>query len=198
MSKVTIRTAKRNDSADLAILDNIAGHGIPLMFWAEQSNSKRMEDALAFGRDRLADDDAFYNWKKARVAVENDQVVGMTTNYIMPDPDNEPDESKRNSEAFKPIYELHDLCAGDWYLDGLAVYPSGQRKGIGRLLLDDSIKMGLASGAKNMSLIVEDTNTSAFWLYRSLGFSVVAQRDFVPFEGALEIYEWILMSRPLA
>ncbi len=54
-------------------MDNIAGHGIPLMFWAEQSNSERMEDALAFGRDRLADDDAFYNWQKARVAVENDQ-----------------------------------------------------------------------------------------------------------------------------
>lgn len=197
MSNISIRSANRTDAADLAILDNLAGHGIPPMYWGEQTNSDRIEDALAQGRDRLADDDAFYNWKKAHVAVENDQVVGMSTAYIMPNSDEEPDETKRNSLAFMPVYELHDLCVGDWYLDALAVYPSGQRKGIGRLLLDDSIKSGIKSGAKNMSLIVEDTNTSAFWLYRSLGFTVVAQRDFVPFEGALEIYEWILMSRPL-
>ena len=48
-----------------------------------------------------------------------------------------------------------------------------------------------------MSLIVEDTNEVAYALYRAYGFEVVDQRGFIPFEGAREINEWLLMSRSL-
>ena len=33
MSDLAIRPARQSDAADLAILDNIAGHGISLWFW---------------------------------------------------------------------------------------------------------------------------------------------------------------------
>jgi ribosomal protein S18 acetylase RimI-like enzyme len=197
MPDITIRPGKRTDAADLAILDNLAGHSIPLMFWREQTTNDRIEDALALGRDRLADDDGFYNWKKARVAVEDDLVVGMSISYIMPEPDDESEALKQNTIAFKPVFELYDLCANHWFIDALAVYPSGQNKGVGKLLFDDSLAIGKQSGAKTMSLIVEDTNEVAYALYRSYGFEVVTQKDFVPFEGARDINEWLLMSRSL-
>ena len=197
MADITIRPGKRTDAADLAILDNLAGHSIPLMFWREQTTNDRIEDALALGRDRLADDDGFYNWKKARVAVEDDLVVGMSISYIMPEPDDESEALKQNTIAFKPVFELYDLCTNHWFIDALAVYPSGQHKGVGKLLFDDSLDIGKQSGAKTMSLIVEDTNEVAYALYRSYGFEVVTQKDFVPFEGARDINEWLLMSRSL-
>jgi ribosomal protein S18 acetylase RimI-like enzyme len=197
MPDITIRPGKRTDAADLAILDNLAGHSIPLMFWREQTTNDRIEDALALGRDRLADDDGFYNWKKARVAVEDDLVVGMSISYIMPEPDDESEALKQNTTAFKPVFELYDLCTNHWFIDALAVYPSGQNKGVGKLLFDDSLDIGKQSGAKTMSLIVEDTNEVAYALYRSYGFEVVTQKDFVPFEGARDINEWLLMSRSL-
>jgi|GEM_PF-327306 len=197
MSDITIRQAKRTDAADLAILDNLAGHSIPLIFWLEQTDNDRIEDALALGRDRLADDDAFYNWKKAKVAIENDNILGMSICYIMPDPDEEAEVVKQSSPVFKPIFELYDESVGHWYIDALAVYPSAQNKGVGKLLFDESLKRGEESGATTMSLIVEDTNEIAYALYRSYGFEVVGQRDFVPFKGAKEINEWILMSRSL-
>jgi ribosomal protein S18 acetylase RimI-like enzyme len=197
MPDITIRPGKRTDAADLAILDNLAGHSIPLMFWREQTTNDRIEDALALGRDRLADDDGFYNWKKARVAVEDDLVVGMSISYIMPEPDDESEALKQNTIAFKPVFELYDLCTDHWFIDALAVYPSGQNKGVGKLLFDDSLAIGKQSGAKTMSLIVEDTNEVAYALYRSYGFEVVTQKDFVPFEGARDINEWLLMSRSL-
>jgi ribosomal protein S18 acetylase RimI-like enzyme len=167
------------------------------MFWREQTTNDRIEDALALGRDRLADDDGFYNWKKSRVAVEDDMIVGMSMNYVMPAPDDESEALKQNTTAFKPVFELYDLCTNHWFIDALAVYPSGQNKGVGKLLFDDSLDIGKQSGAKTMSLIVEDTNEVAYALYRSYGFEVVTQKDFVPFEGARDINEWLLMSRSL-
>lgn len=198
MSDITLRPGKRSDAADLAILDNLAGHSIPLMFWREQTDNDRIEDALALGRDRLADEDGFYNWKKARVAVEGDMIIGMSMNYIMPAPDDESESLKQNTIGFKPVFELYDLCTDHWFIDALAVYPSQQHKGVGRILFDDSIAMGKASGATTMSLIVEDTNKIAYALYRAYDFEVVDQRDFVTFEGAHDINEWLLMSRSLA
>lgn len=197
MSNITIRSATRNDAADLAILDNLAGHNIPMMFWRELTESGRTEDAIALGRTRLADDNEFYNWKKARLATEDDITVGMAISYIMPEPDDEAERIIKDFPAFKPVFELYDAASGNWFIDALAVYPSDQNKGVGKILFDDSLAIGKASGAKTMSLVVEDTNEVAYALYRAYGFEVVGQRDFMPFEGALEINEWLLMSRAL-
>lgn len=198
MSNITIRQAVRTDAADLAILDNLAGHSIPLMFWRDLTDTDRIEDALALGRDRLLDDDGFYNWKKGRVAIEDDIIVGMSMSYLMPEPNEESEAMKQNSVAFKPVFELYDQCANHWFIDALAVYPSGQHKGVGKMLFDDYIANGKKTEAKTMSLVVEDTNEVAHALYRSYGFEVIAQKDFIPFEGALEINEWLLMSRSFA
>lgn len=198
MSEIAIRPASQRDAADLAILDNLAGHGIPLAFWLENTDSNRIEDALAIGRDRIADDNGFYNWKKGRIAVEDDQILGMTMNYIMPEPDEQSEAIKQNNAAFKPVFELYDLCEGHWFIDALSVYPSAQGKGTGRLLLEDSIALGKQSPAGKMSLIVEDTNEVASALYRYYDFEIIDQRDFVPFDGALEINEWILMSKDIS
>jgi len=197
MTDISIRPAIRTDAADLTILDNLAGHSIPLVFWRDQSTSDRTEDALAHGRDRLADDDAFYNWKKARVAIANDMIAGMHITYVMPEPDEEVESIKQSSAAFKPVFELYDLCTDHWFIDALAVYPSQQGNGIGKMLFDDSIATGKTNGATTMSLIVEDTNEAAYGLYSSYGFEVVTQKSFIPFEGAREINEWLLMSRSL-
>jgi len=174
MSNITIRPAARTDAADLAILDNLAGHSIPLIFWLGQTDSERTEDALALGRERFLDDDGFYNWKKGRVAIQDKDVIGMSMSYIMPEPDDEADAIKENFACFKPLFELHEECRGNWFIDALAVYPSGQQKGVGKM-----------------------SNEVAYKLYRSYGFEVVAQKDFVPFEGSREINEWLLMSRSL-
>jgi len=201
MSDLEIRSAMRRDAADLAILDNLAGHGIPMIFWKELTTNDRNEDAVAVGRDRIADDNSFYNWKKARVSVDNDLILGMATSYIMPPANTDDADSealKRSTKAFKPVFELYDLCAHHWFIDALAVYPCAQGRGIGRRLFDDSIALGQKSEAQTMSLIVEDTNEIAYALYRSYGFEVTDQRDFVPFKGALEINEWLLMSRTLS
>ena len=198
MSDIPIRPATRQDAADLAILDNLAGHGIPLMFWRELTENDRIEDALALGRDRLADDDEFYNWKKARIATQDSLTVGMSVCYLMPEPDEEYETIKQNSKAFRPVFELYDECTGHWFIDALAVYPSAQGKGIGRFLFDDAIAKGKDRAAKTMSLVVEDTNEVAYALYRAYGFEVVNQREFVSFEGAREINEWLLMSKDIA
>ena len=198
MSEINIRDAKKSDAADLALLDNIAGHGISLWFWTSLTETNRYEDALSLGRDRLAADDAFYGWRNARLAVEDDMVLGMANSYIMPPPSTESDEMKEHSDAFKPVFDLYDSCAGEWFIDCLAVYPSAQGNGVGKLLFEDSMATGEKSDAATMSLVVEDTNHGAAKLYRSYGFEVVDSREFIPFEGCVEINEWLLMRKDFA
>lgn len=197
MSDIQIRPALKQDAADLAILDNLAGHGIPLMFWQELTHNDRLEDAIAFGRERLADDNGFYNWKKGRMAVVGDCIAGMHMSYIMPEPDDEVEIIKQTSQAFRPVFELYAMCQHHWFIDALAVYPCHQNRGVGKTLFQDSLAMGKASPAKTMSLIVEDTNTTALKIYTDYGFEIIDQRDFVSFDGAMEINEWLLMSRTL-
>ena len=40
MPNTTLRDAKKSDAADLAILDNLAGHNIPIVFWLEQTKKQ--------------------------------------------------------------------------------------------------------------------------------------------------------------
>jgi len=197
MDKVAIRPANKQDAADLAILDNLAGHGIPMQFWTDQTANGRTEEGMALGRTLIADDSQFYNWKKARVACDEDGVLGMSVSYIMPKLDEESDAIESNFEAFGPVCELYALAENDWFIDALAIYPEAQQKGIGKLLFEDSIAMGKDAEASNISLVVEDTNEVAYTLYRSYGFEVTDQRKFIPFEGCLEINEWLLMTRVL-
>ena len=53
------------------------------------------------------------------------------------------------------------------------------------------------SGARGLSLIVEDTNLKARKLYERLGFNEVARQPFHPFPGSYPVENWILMEREL-
>jgi len=195
MGDLKLRQALKTDAADLAMLDNLAGFGLSLWFWQQAGNISRVEDAYALGRERLANEDAFYGWRSARVATEDEMILGMSTSYIVPAPDGEDaKEIKRTAPAFVPVFDLHDEVIGDWFLDCLAVYPQARGRGVGALLLDDFISRGRMCGTTKASLIVEDSNDTAKKLYLSRGFEVIDARAFVEFDGPSKTKEWQLMS----
>jgi GNAT superfamily N-acetyltransferase len=61
--------------------------------------------------------------------------------------------------------------AGDAYLEELYVIPEQRRKGIGRALLEASIKAAREAGANHFELTTGETDSEARALYESHGFT---------------------------
>ena len=196
MTDITLRAAKPSDAADLAILDNLASHGISAWFW--QRESKSLEEALCKGRARFAKKDSVYGWINSTVAVdEQDSICGTVCGYVMPEADDEVDEIKKSAPAMVPIFELFDQITHSWLIDSLAVYPTHQGKGIASKLLDDSLDKARLKAQKHASLVVEDSNQPALKLYLSRGFEAVETRAYVEFDGPGETKFWQLMTAQL-
>lgn len=198
MSYVHLRPALKSDSADLALLDNIAGFGLSHWLWQRLGNTDRVEQAYVYGREKFTDDSSPHGWKSATVAIENDMIIGMATSYIMPTPDkDEYTALKQMAPVFAPVFELHEYVAGNWYLDAIATYPQARGKGIGSMLMDDSLIKGRHIGAKKISLVAEDCNKNAVAFYKSRGFVLVASRPMVDFEYVNGSKNWLLMTAEL-
>lgn len=76
----------------------------------------------------------------------------------------------------RPIgFSLFRTIAGEAELLLLAVAPDDQRRGIGRLLLEQFVDCALASGATRVHLEVRDGNP-AVQMYRSAGFEPAGRR----------------------
>jgi [ribosomal protein S18]-alanine N-acetyltransferase len=72
-------------------------------------------------------------------------------------------------------FSLSRSIAGDAELLLIAVAPAQQRRGVGRLLLDDFIEQARAEGTSTAHLEVRDGN-GAMSMYRDAGFSPVGRR----------------------
>ena len=195
MSKIELRPATRNDAADLAILDNLAGHGISLWFWQGAVKMGKSEDAYDFGRGRLADDTAPYGWTNSTIAELDGSIAGAANGYIMSPPD--PDDEKQNPSLFVPVFELFCVANGDWLVDSIAVYSQARGQGVGAALLDDCLHRARASSARTVSLVAEDSNTRALNLYRSRGFTERDKRPYIPFNDTSQTKNWLLLSAPI-
>lgn len=192
MRSIVIRPATRHDAADLAILDNIASHGISLWYWQQAVIQGRATDAYDWGRLRMMDGEAIFGWRNAVVAELDGQVAGVATGYVMPagdDSDVKPDVS-----VFGPIFELFNLAKGDWLLDSFAVYRQCRENGVGDTLLGNCFSRAQQAGVSTMSLVAEDGNQLAMKFYQNRGFRPRANRPYIPFNDTSKSKNWVLYS----
>ena len=193
MTKISLRPARKSDAADLAILDNLASHGMSAWFWQKEFGP--LEVALCLGRSRFAMSDAVYGWSNSLVAVdEDDCILGVACGYEMPETDKEVEYIKKEAKPFAPVFELFEQTVGNWLIDTLAVYPEFQRKGIASRLLDASLAQAREAQMTYASLVVEDSNAAANALYVSRNFKIRETRPYVEFNGPSETKYWQLMT----
>jgi len=184
-----IRPARIADCSDLAILDNVAGHGLPLWLWHGAVTRGKGADALEWGRDRYRDESQLCNWRNARIAEVEGETAGMAVGYALPSDVSTPSDA---DPVLRPVLALFARAAGHWLLDALAVFNRVRRRGAARLLLRDQIAL---AGNRPVSLVVADDNLRAIGLYESEGFGQTASEPFVPFANAHATTQWLLMHR---
>ena len=195
-----IRPAGAADSAELAILDDIAGHGLPSRVWAAEATAAGLTTAMEYGRQMYLAGVLPCSWRNAQVAVEDDgRIAGMAVGYLL-----DPGEHFEPplDPAFKPVYELFSESKGCWLLDALAVYTPWRGKGVAGQLLDHQITL---AGSLPFRIVCADDNKPALSLYGSRGFGVIASRPFVttdtsrqiisPVAGVPGTEEWLLLER---
>jgi ribosomal protein S18 acetylase RimI-like enzyme len=185
---VVLRNATRRDAAELAMLVDIASHGLANWLWHGAVVDGRTDTALEHGRQRMLDEDRPGGWKCAVMAERDGEVAGAVIAYRL-------DESLAEAVAPHPVVEpligLQCEAIGSWYIDSLGVYRSHRRQGVGRKLLEDQ----LARADAYASLITESDNDTAQALYRSQGFVEVARRQAVPLCENGKRHDWVLMIR---
>jgi ribosomal protein S18 acetylase RimI-like enzyme len=190
---ISIRPATRADAAEIALLVNAATHGLVSEGWAVDKDAEGTYSPMEVGRLRILNDEPF-NWQKATMAASGDEVVGMLLGARDPDvPAPIPDDLPAH---FLPFFELAVYAPGAWYISMLAVHVGWRGKGIGHRLLDIAEAKRDETGARGLSLIVEDINEGARRLYESRGFGVRAKRPMIRFpSGRPNGDDWLLMVK---
>ena len=81
MSDFSIRAAYPRDSADLAILENMASRGLAQWFWQGAVNMGKAQDAFQWGRDRLLAGSGQFGWFNSIVAERDEVILGAAMFY---------------------------------------------------------------------------------------------------------------------
>lgn len=185
-----IRPATRADSADLAILDDIASSGLATHVLESGVREGKYDRPLEYGRDAFAYADAPFSWTNALVAEIEGVVAGMSLSYELTGAgsDAAPAES-----VLAPIETLKSQAVGTIFLDSVGVYTRFRGRGVGKALVAAEIARAAPRAG---SVITDDANARALALYRGLGFIEQARAPYIPFSQNCSAGQWVLLIRP--
>ena len=190
-----LRPATRQDAVQLAVLMDIASHGLVSWYWSTLAAAGQSPLEIGRGRLQCRHDlpSHFSNWT---IAESEGEIVGAFAGYVVPDPYN-PGDAKELPEVYAPLLELKSLSVGCWYLMSLSVYSEFRHRGIGAFLLQAAILQAQGYPVSRMALTVSSENKGALSLYMRSGFSEVARRRYIAFPGSSECGDWILLTKEL-
>ena len=177
---ITLRKAVVADAAERAVLDDMAGNGLPSWLWQRSANTKAGDTALAFGRRMMMEEMPPWGWRNSVIAQAGGRIAGMVTSYRMPVDTGEPGE---NEPVLKPIFELMSQAAGQWYVDALAVYEEWRGRGVGAALLSNVMEQAAGNKCESICLIVSSDNVPARGLYERNGFRQEVERGYIARSG---------------
>ncbi|MEM7301946.1 MAG: GNAT family N-acetyltransferase [Pseudomonadota bacterium] len=191
-----LRPAKQSDAADMAILENIASHGLSLWLWQGAVKRGKAFDAYEWGRAMMADPTNEAGWSNGTIAEINGETAGFATGYLLTDFD--PPKAMIEDKVTGPLMDLFAKSIGCWFVDSLATYSHHRRNGVARALMVDQIARARQSGVSQIRLVAEDGNSAGSALYQNLGFEEIETRPFTRFNSTSQSTVWRLMSRPVS
>ncbi|SON53686.1 putative acetyltransferase [Hartmannibacter diazotrophicus] len=185
-----MRPATKADAADMARLINIAGEGMPYVFWRDMAESG--VDPWEVGRTRAMRDEGSFSWTNATVTESGGRIAALLLSYPVPEAA-EPVDTTGMPPVFVPLQELENLVPGSFYVNVLATYADFRGRGLGARLLAHADTL---AGGQDMSIIVSDGNRGAMRLYERHGYHAIAERPLVSPEGwSCPGSRWVLMVK---
>lgn len=168
---VTVRPARRDDSAAIAELFLISSDGLAEYIWGRMDMPGRAP--IEIGAERYAREDADFSYRHCLMAELDGVVAGMVHCFEMP-----PGDGVEEDPVLRPYAELED--AGSLYISGIAVHPAFRDMGIGTRLLEAAHDRARQLALPRISLICFERNEAAMRLYRRHGYVERDRRPLVP------------------
>ena len=129
---ISIRKAVAEDAAELAVLMNSAGEGIPAYLWSRTAEPGM--DIMAFGARRVARTEGNFSFRNVHVAMLDSSLAGMLLSYRLSDPYDLGDLDQY-PEIVRPLGELEAQVADSWYINAVATTESCRSRGVGKRLM---------------------------------------------------------------
>ena len=188
------RPATLGDAADLAILIDIAGNGLPNRIWLEKAGPGH--SALEVGRQLVRSDASEDSFRNDTIAMMGTEIAGCVIGGL---PEQLYDLSRVDEKPaiFRPVARLAVQAAGTWYVDVTANFPQFRGQGLGRQMLESVATKAQDIGAPATTLVVGSWNDGAARLYAQCGYRPTAREPVTLPKSFLYSGEWVLMTRPL-
>ena len=190
-----IRQAESSDAESLAKLIDLAGEGIPNWLWTRACVEG--QTPLEIGIERAKRKNGGFSYTNALVSVAGGTPIGMVLSYpITEAPTENPDDLP---PPIAPFVALEKLSVNTWFINALAVFATGQNRGVGSQLLAAAENLARTNGFNKMSIQVYAQNTGAVRLYARHGYTQVAS-DPVRLHPSPPYYtgEVLLLMKPLS
>src|SRR5262249_14685715 len=146
---------------DVAMIVDVAGHGIDLDHWMAVRDGDNSVFAAA-RRLVIEDRTSEYHYSRAYVLELDGRVAGGLVGGLV-------SAGGRPGDGLpphlKPLIALENRIGGSWNMLAVAVYPEFRGKGLASELLDHAAQLASKSGAPRLSVVVEDSNARAVALY---------------------------------
>ncbi|MCX7287203.1 MAG: GNAT family N-acetyltransferase [Rhodobacterales bacterium] len=192
---LTFRAGRPEDSSDLAILWDAASRRHAAWIWGTLAGPG--QSWLEVGRSRVLNmTDATHYHAKWHVAEAEGRTIGALFGFSIPDPYDQIDLETIDA-SFHPMIEMEMVAKGCWLLQAVALFPEQRGKGHGPALMSRACQAARDAGHRRIVLQVESPNAGAISLYHKCGFAEWERRTFVPFPGADDEGDWILMAKDL-
>lgn len=186
-----LRPARKADASALAVLVDVAAHGLALHIWS--TLKQPWQSALEIGRARAARETGDFSYRNALIAEIDGEIAAALVDYRIADPYLvDPAEVP---EVVRALVKLESMVPGSWYVNVVATFAEFRGMGIGGRLLAAAEERARAAGVDRLSIIVADENEGARRLYERTGYRAIAREPVVPFPGCPHGGDWVLMVK---
>jgi ribosomal protein S18 acetylase RimI-like enzyme len=97
----------------------------------------------------------------------------------------------------EPLVTLENLVPGYWSIVAIAIHAEFRGQGLASKLLDHAVQLASQSGARGLSIVVEDTNTAAITLYRKKGFETAETLPWIAYGGRIGPKSWVMLTKAI-
>ncbi len=195
MTAFDIQPASSEDSANLALLADIATRRLTTFLWDLAADEG--QSSFEVGRSLIyANQNSSVHYSKWLVARSTAGVLGGLNGYTL-DNGSFATPSVASIRVLEPVNQLKEMIIGTWYVSAIAVFTEARGMQVGQSLLRAAELLARAASVKEITLMVGSFNPRAQRLYESIGFEKRAERNFEPFAGSDRQGQWILMAKDL-
>ena len=141
----------------------------------------------------LEDRNLPYHYSRAHVLEFDGRVAGGLIGGLT----GEEPSLKDWAPYLEPLATLENRVPGYWNVLAIAIYPEFRGQGLASKLLDHAVQLASQSGARGLSIVVEDSNTAAITLYKKKGFETAESLPWMAYGGRIGPNNWLMLTKSI-